>query len=157
MNSPRTNLPADSEELLRQDIRFLGQLLGETLRQQEGEAALAIVERIRGQSVHSRREQAQSTGAELAALLDGLSREQTLVVVRAFTYFSQLATIAEDQHHIRAARAGAIADSPPDVGSLAHSLSRALDGGVTAQDLHDFFAKASIEPVLTAHPTEVKR
>ena len=157
MNSPRTNLPADSEELLRQDIRFLGQLLGETLRQQEGEAAFAIVERIRGQSVHSRREQAQSTGAELAALLDRLSREQTLVVVRAFTYFSQLATIAEDQHHIRAARAGAIADSPPDVGSLAHSLSRALDGGVTAQDLHDFFAKASIEPVLTAHPTEVKR
>ena len=65
--------PVDSEELLRQDIRFLGQLLGETLRQQEGEAALAIVERIRGQSVHSRREQAQSTGAELAALPEELA------------------------------------------------------------------------------------
>ncbi|MBE2258359.1 MAG: phosphoenolpyruvate carboxylase [Rhodobacteraceae bacterium] len=147
----------DKVDPLRQDIRFLGRLLGDTIRQQEGDDAFAIVERIRGQSIHAHRDHDPSASTALAELLDTLSREQTLLVVRAFTYFSQLANLAEDQHHIRCARAGAIAAAPPQEGSLAHSIARALASGVNAAGLRDFFGMASIQPVLTAHPTEVKR
>lgn len=157
MNSLLNTLSPDNDEALRHDIRFLGRLLGDTIRQQEGEDAFAIVERVRSQSIRSHRDHDSSAGTELAELLDTLSREQTLLVVRAFTYFSQLANIAEDQHHIRSARAAAIAASPSEEGSLAHSIARALSGGVTPEGLCDFFAMASIQPVLTAHPTEVKR
>jgi phosphoenolpyruvate carboxylase len=127
------------------------------VRQQEGEDALALVERIRCHSISFHRDQDESARAELAAVLNRLSREQTLLVVRAFTYFSQLANIAEDQDHIRRSRADAIAGSPPQEGSLAGSISRLLASGVSPQGLHDFFELASIHPVLTAHPTEVKR
>jgi phosphoenolpyruvate carboxylase len=91
------------------------------------------------------------------AVLRGLPREDTNMVVRAFSYFSHLANIAEDQHHIRRARAHARAGAAPREGSLALSLQRALAAGIDAGKLRDFFAGAQVRPVLTAHPTEVQR
>ncbi|MGE5467829.1 MAG: phosphoenolpyruvate carboxylase, partial [Ignavibacteria bacterium] len=78
-------------------------------------------------------------------------------IVRAFSYFSHLANIAEDQHHIRRSRAHAIAGSKRREGSFAHALERALALGVDAQRLSHFFAASTVSPVLTAHPTEVQR
>ncbi|MBL8465500.1 MAG: phosphoenolpyruvate carboxylase, partial [Thauera sp.] len=148
----------DKDAPLRDDIRLLGRLLGDTVRDQQGEAAFGLIERIRQNSVRFRRDDDIAARRELEDILDALSREQTIQVVRAFSYFSHLANIAEDQHHIRRSRAHLIAGSTPREGSLAHALQRALDSGAAdAAALAGFFDGALVSPVLTAHPTEVQR
>jgi phosphoenolpyruvate carboxylase len=76
---------------------------------------------------------------------------------RAFSYFSQLANIAEDQHHIRRTRAHALAASAPREGTMVHALTRARDAAISRSKLQNFFTNAIVCPVLTAHPTEVRR
>ena len=151
------NTNNDKDQPLREDIRLLGRMLGDTLRDQEGADVFDLVERIRTLSIRFRRDDDAGARTELTALLDGLAREHTNPIVRAFSYFSHLANIAEDQHHIRRSRAHAIAGSKPRDGSFAHALSRALALGVDAPRLAAFFADALVSPVLTAHPTEVQR
>jgi phosphoenolpyruvate carboxylase len=77
--------------------------------------------------------------------------------VRAFSYFSHLANIAEDQHHIRRNRAHVRMKSEPRPGALPHAFRRAAEAGIDAGELRTFFDQALISPVLTAHPTEVRR
>jgi hypothetical protein len=90
-------------------------------------------------------------------LLDPLPRDVTQSVVRAFSYFLQLANIAEDEHHIRRRRAHDLAGSPPREGSLIHALDALATARVSPAAIADFFAHALVAPVLTAHPTEVQR
>ena len=142
---------------LREDIRLLGRILGDTVREQEGEDVFAIVEFIRQTSTRFHREQDSTVGGALEAMLNQLSPRQTVKIVRAFSYFSHLANIAEDQHHIRRTRTHAMAGSAPRAGSMAYALTQAKKAGINAQHLADFFAKALVSPVLTAHPTEVRR
>jgi phosphoenolpyruvate carboxylase len=78
-------------------------------------------------------------------------------VIRAYSFFSHLANIAEDQHHIRRTRAHAFAASAPREGTMAYALARATEAGVSRNQLEAFFATAQVGPVLTAHPTEVRR
>jgi len=78
-------------------------------------------------------------------------------VSRAFSYFSHLANIAEDQHHLRRSRAHARAGSEPREGSLPLAIARAQAAHIDSEELARFFAQADIRPVLTAHPTEVQR
>ncbi len=153
MNSPA----ADKDQPLRDDIRLLGRLLGDTVREQEGVAIFERVEQIRRLALRFHRDEDLAAREEMAAVLRDLPRDGTSQVVRAFSYFSHLANIAEDQHHIRRARAHARAGAPPREGSLALSLQRALAAGIDATKLRDFFAGAQVRPVLTAHPTEVQR
>ncbi|ULX54856.1 phosphoenolpyruvate carboxylase [Cupriavidus taiwanensis] len=153
----RTARTADKDVPLREDIRFLGRLLGDCLREQEGDAAFEVVETIRQTAVRFRRENDRAAGAELDRLLKRLSRDQTNQVVRAFSYFSHLANIAEDQHHNRRRRVHALAGSPPQDGSLQHALEKIDAAGVTGKQLRKFLDEALIVPVLTAHPTEVQR
>ncbi|HAG76343.1 MAG TPA: hypothetical protein DCL53_12970, partial [Thauera sp.] len=84
---------------LREDIRLLGRVLGDTVREQEGDATFDCIEQIRQNSVRFRRDDDIAARRELEDILDALSRDQTIQVVRAFSYFSHLANIAEDQHH----------------------------------------------------------
>ena len=148
----------DKDAPLREDIRLLGRLLGDTVRDQQGAAAFELIERIRQNSVRFRRDDDIAARRELEAMLDALSREQTIQVARAFSYFSHLANIAEDQHHIRRSRAHLIAGSTPREGSLAHAVAKALDSGeMNPAALAEFFDTALVSPVLTAHPTEVQR
>ncbi len=147
----------DKDLPLREDIRLLGRLLGDTVRAQEGEAAFDTIERIRRSSIAFRRYDDLAERRELEQILDRLDLEDTLVVVRAFSCFSHLANIAEDVHHIRRTRAHLIAGSPPRPGQIQHALDRAHDAGLTGVDLQRFFDCALIVPVLTAHPTEVQR
>jgi len=150
-------LSTDKDLPLRDDIRLLGRILGDTLRAQEGEASFELVERIRVSAIRFHRDDDGNARQELTAILDNLSRQQTQTIVRAFSYFSHLANIAEDQHHIRRSRAHLVARSPAHEGSLAHALQRAEGAGIDAACLRGFFDEASIVPVLTAHPTEVQR
>lgn len=147
----------DKDRPLREDIRLLGRILGDTVRAQAGATAFDLIERIRRTSVRFHRDEDQDARAELQAMLRALSHDQTLQVVRAFTYFSHLANIAEDQHHIRRSRTHLIAHSAPREGSMAYAIDRAKKAGLGHDELSAFFETALVCPVLTAHPTEVQR
>ena len=147
----------DKDQPLRDDIRLLGRMLGDTLRAEEGEAALAKVERIRQLAIRCHRDADRDAQTELQALLASLEQAEINHIVRAFSYFSQLANIAEDQHHLRRGRAHAVAGDAPREGTLACAVARARAAGIATGALADFFARAQVNPVLTAHPTEVQR
>src|SRR5471030_2397687 len=147
----------DKDAPLKEDIRLLGRLLGDVLRDQEGEEVYAVVETIRQTAVRFRREADAGAAKELDGMLKILTREQTISVVRAFSYFSHLANIAEDQHHIRRRRAHLLAGSRPQQGSVSYALCKLKDAGVDKDTVATFFQDALISPVLTAHPTEVQR
>jgi phosphoenolpyruvate carboxylase len=142
---------------LRDDIRLLGRILGDTLREQEGNETFELVENVRRTSVRFRKSQDDRDRDQLEQVLDALTPAETLSVVRAFSYFSQLSNIAEDLHHNRRRRAHLKAGSPPQEGSLQLALDRIADKDLSAAALQAFFDKALISPVLTAHPTEVQR
>ena len=95
--------------------------------------------------------------AELSALLNPLPIPDALHVVRAFSYFSHLANLAEDVHQNRRRRAHALSGSPPQQGSIEAALAHLTASGVGADALAEWFAEALVSPVLTAHPTEVQR
>jgi phosphoenolpyruvate carboxylase len=145
------------DEALRDDIRLLGRILGETIRGIEGEAVYRQIETIRQLAVRFHRDQDQAAQVELEAILAGLSDGEINKVTRAFGYFSILANIAEDHHHTRRWRAHQVAGSPPREGSLAAGLALARAVGFDNAALQAFFRNAYIAPVLTAHPTEVQR
>ena len=126
---------ADKDLPLKDDTRLLGRVLGDVLRDETGADGFDRVEAIRRTAVRFRRAgaaDADGVRAELAALLNPLPIAQTLDVVRAFSYFSHLANIAEDVHQNRRRRAHALAGSPPQRGSLADALARIRGEGVDA-------------------------
>ena len=147
----------DKDLPLRDDIRLLGRILGDTVRSAKGEAVFDIIEHVRQTSIRFHRDEDQGARHELEAILNGLPPRQTIEVIRAFSYFSHLANIAEDQHHIRRRRAHALARSAPREGSMAYALARAEEAGLSRSALQAFLTTAVICPVLTAHPTEVRR
>jgi phosphoenolpyruvate carboxylase len=158
MNLLPTSSNISSKDLpLREDIRLLGRILGDTLREQEGEAAFELVENVRRTSVLFRKTHDTRDRIELEDLLDNLAPAETLSVVRAFSYFSQLANIAEDLHHNRRRRAHLKSGSRPQEGSMQLALERLIEKKVSPETLQEFFDKAIVSPVLTAHPTEVQR
>src|SRR6202165_2008145 len=142
---------------LRNDIRLLGRILGDTVRDQEGADVFDLVERIRQTSIRFHRDDDKPARRELEIILDSMSTSQTVRIVRAFSYFSHLANIAEDQNNIRQMRARSAAGGTPRPGTLALTLSHARAAGFSAADLRRFFEIALVSPVLTAHPTEVRR
>jgi phosphoenolpyruvate carboxylase len=144
LETPDKDLP------LRDDIRLLGRILGDTVRSQEGEPVFAIVEHIRRTSIRFHREEDEAARHELEATLNSLSHAQNIQIIRAFSYFSQLANIAEDQHHVRRTRAHALAASGPREGTMAHALARARDADISRSRLQNFFTSAVVCPVLTA-------
>lgn len=151
------NSSPNKDQPLRNDIRLLGRVLGDTIREHEGTPIFDIVEQVRQTAVRFARDGDPAARTELAALLDPLAPNITQAIVRAFSYFLQLANIAEDEHHIRRRRAYDLANSPPREGSLIHALDELAALGTSPEILGDFFANALIVPVLTAHPTEVQR
>jgi phosphoenolpyruvate carboxylase len=142
---------------LRNDIRLLGRILGDTVRDQEGADVFDLVERIRQTSIRFHRGDDKAARRELELILDSMSISQTLRIVRAFSYFSHLANIAEDQNNIRRMRDGSKATETPRPGTLALTLRHAGAAGISAANLRKFLATALVSPVLTAHPTEVRR
>src|SRR5216110_87782 len=147
-------VPADDKEnRLREDRRLLGRLLGEVIRDQAGAEALERIERIRQAAVTFRKE--NTSEAELDRLLNALDIDQTMDVVRAFSFFSHLLNIAEDEQQHRRRRAHARAGAPRRPGSLSHALDEVKH--VAFEGLMQWFWRAHVSPVLTAHPTEVQR
>ena len=152
---PRTRAK-DNERPLVEDIRLLGRLLGDVIREQQGVAAYELIEEVRKLSVTFRRDADTEADKSLKKLLKGLSGDQTVSVIRAFTYFSHLANLAEDRHHIRRR---AIHERAGDTqeGSIEVALSRLRWAGISPKTISNTLAHAYVSPVLTAHPTEVQR
>ncbi len=147
---------APGEAALLEDIRFLGRILGDVIREQEGRDAYELVERIRQLSVAYRHKRDAAAGRTLDRLLKDLSVDQTVSVVRAFSYFSHLANIAEDRRNLRVREALERRGELPE-GSLEAALERLASKGVRAADVARTLRGAYVSPVLTAHPTEVQR
>jgi phosphoenolpyruvate carboxylase len=157
MMGPATTADAAAKNRpLVEDIRLLGRILGDVIREQEGHEAFELIERVRQLSVAYRLKRDASAGRVLDRLLKNLSGDQTVSVIRAFSYFSHLANIAEDRHHVRRRevheREGHLQE-----GSLGMSFERLFDAGFRAGDIASMLARSHISPVLTAHPTEVQR
>ena len=129
------------------DIRFLGKLLGDVIRNYGGEALYARTESIRTASVDRHRTKNGDGGPEADLGLDALSLDETLDFVRGFMLFSMLANLAED-------RQGVAAEQGAD---LAAALERLAGEGIDKAQVMDLLHHALIAPVLTAHPTEVRR
>jgi phosphoenolpyruvate carboxylase len=155
-NAANKSEKRDSERPLVEDIRLLGRILGDVIRTQEGPEAFELVEQIRKLSVAFRRDADHEADKALKKLLKSLSGDQAVSVIRAFTYFSHLANLAEDRHHIRRRaiheRAGHTQEGSIDV-----ALQRMRWAGITPKSISDMLATSYVSPVLTAHPTEVQR
>lgn len=161
---------------LREDVRLLGDLLGATLRDHEGETLFATVERVRTLSKRARsraRHADPATGdaasgdiaqqrredlAELRGILGGLPVDDAVTVARAFAHFLALANVAEQHHRVRRRRDHLRnPDSPPQRGSLEDAFVSLMESGIDAPTLRAAVLNLAIEPVLTAHPTEAMR
>ena len=135
----------EEDARLRNDIRLLGRILGDTVRDQEGADVFDLVERIRQTSIRFHRDDDRPARRELEIILDSMSTSETVRIVRAFSYFSHLANIAEDQNNIRQMRASSASGSPSP-GSLAQTLAHARAAGFGAADLRKFFAERAGRP-----------
>lgn len=142
----------DIDARLREDVHLLGELLGNTIRDQYGEAFLDKIEQIRKGAKADRR---GSPGAELSASLDALSEDELLPVARAFNQFLNLANIAEQYQLIH--RRDDAQPAPFEARVLPELLARLLAEGHSADALARQLGRLEIELVLTAHPTEVAR
>ncbi|MBU0747503.1 MAG: phosphoenolpyruvate carboxylase [Gammaproteobacteria bacterium] len=147
---------SDKDQPLIDDIRLLGRILGDVIREQEGVAAYELVEQVRKLSVAFRRDADQEADRALKKLLKSLSGDQTVSVIRAFTYFSHLANLAEDRHHIRRRAVHERAGDTQE-GSIEVALSRLRWAGIAPKTIAQTLASSYVAPVLTAHPTEVQR
>jgi len=147
---------ASKNRPLVEDIRLLGRMLGDVIREQEGADAFELIEGVRKLSVAYRLKADASAGRVLDRLLKNLSADQTVTVIRAFSYFSHLANIAEDRHHVRRRAVHERAGRQQE-GSLAVAFERLHRADHRAADIAALLAGAYISPVLTAHPTEVQR
>ncbi|NOU24804.1 MAG: phosphoenolpyruvate carboxylase [Methylotenera sp.] len=150
MNAPMT--PAESA--LKENIRYLGRILGEVIKDNEGEKTFEAIEAIRQSAVKFHREGDKEFTHKLDGLLKELSNSQTIAVARAFSYFKHLVNIAEDLYSNYQYRIEENLEAP---GSVANSMRSFKDEKLDLKQIDDFFKTALISPVLTAHPTEVQR
>ncbi|WP_028697073.1 phosphoenolpyruvate carboxylase [Pseudomonas monteilii] len=141
----------DIDVRLREDVHVLGELLGETIRQQHGDAFLQKIEDIR----HSAKADRRGPGEQLSSTLADLAEEDLLPVARAFNQFLNLANMAEQYQLIR--RRDADQPEPFEARVLPELLGRLKQASHSNDALARQLAKLDIQLVLTAHPTEVAR
>ena len=144
------------DEPLRDDVRLLGTLVGDVIREQGGEALFSVVEQARHAAIRRREGIAGAAGDVEAALRD-LSARQAAEVVRAFSTYFQVVNLAERVHRVRRGRERMREDSGPQPDSLADIVGRLQALGEGPEEILARFADARVEPVFTAHPTESTR
>lgn len=155
----RTKLGREATEPMRADIRMLGAILGDTVREQNGEEVFDLVERARVESFRVRRSEIDRN--EVSRMFDGIDIRQAIPVIRAFTHFALLANVAEDIHRERRRSIHVAAGEPPQDSSLAATYAK-LDSKKESGELDSATVAAALEgalvaPVITAHPTETRR
>ena len=151
----RTKVGREATEPMREDIRLLGAILGETVREQNGEDVFDLVERARVESFRVRRSEIDR--AELASMFDGIDIRQAIPVIRAFTHFALLANVAEDIHRERRRAIHVAGGEPPQDSSLAATYVKLDSAELDSATVADALDGALVSPVITAHPTETRR
>ena len=154
---------APDEELAR-DVDALGRLLGEVLREQEGEAGFQLVEEYRARTKALRaqdpvRRTSARRGGRCSSAAEALSLREARLLVRAFTAYFHLVNMAEERHRLRVLRQREqAAGRRPARESIAEAVAEAARAGVgAAQRVRALLAACGVEPVFTAHPTEARR
>ncbi|MBY0442384.1 MAG: phosphoenolpyruvate carboxylase [Mycobacteriaceae bacterium] len=155
----RTQTGHEVTEPMRTDIRLLGAILGDTVREQNGDEVFELVERARLEAFRVRRSEIDR--AQMASLFSGLDISQALPIIRAFSHFALLANVAEDIHRERRRAAHVAAGEPPQNSSLAATYQK-LDlkrqsGQLNSATVAEALRNALVSPVITAHPTETRR
>src|ERR1700684_2705778 len=138
--------------LLRSDVRLFGDILGRVLKDEEGQSVFEAIEEIRQASVAYHRDGSPDLGARLDTLLRALSLPDALRFAHSFVCFSQLINIAEDQEARRRLRQGGRPER-----SLAGAVARLQADGLDATAIRRALAQSLVMPVITAHPSEVRR
>jgi phosphoenolpyruvate carboxylase len=155
----RTQVGRAATEPMREDIRLLGAILGDTVRVQNGEEVFELVERARVESFRVRHSQIDR--AEMARMFEAIDIHRVIPIIRAFSHFALLANVAEDIHRERRRAIHVAAGEPPQDSSLAATYLK-LDlkreaAGLDSATVADALAGALVSPVITAHPTETRR
>nr|WP_235870629.1 phosphoenolpyruvate carboxylase [Rhodococcus xishaensis] len=142
-------------EPLREDIRLLGGILGEIVREQSGDDIFALVERARVESFRVRRSEIDR--AQLAEMFAQVDTVDAIPVIRAFSHFALLANVAEDIHRERRRAIHVRAGEPPQDSSLAATYAKLDAASLDPIAATRALAGALVAPVITAHPTETRR
>ncbi len=150
-----TSAPRAATEPLRDDIRLLGGILGDIVREQAGEDVFDLVERARVESFRVRRSEIDR--AELAELFSTVDTADAIPVIRAFSHFALLANVAEDIHRERRRAIHVRAGEPPQDSTLAATYAKLDAAPVDPEIAAGVLAGALVAPVITAHPTETRR
>ena len=139
---------------INQDVRELGTLLGEIIKEQSSEEAFELVEQIRTAAIDYRRGDATDR-AVVHETIERLSPAEEDVVARAFTTYFELINLAEERQRVREIREGS------QEGTLEDSVREAIEGlsaeGVDADTVERILDDVLIQPTFTAHPTEARR
>ncbi|SCX20771.1 phosphoenolpyruvate carboxylase [Mycolicibacterium fluoranthenivorans] len=151
----RTHVGREATEPMREDIRLLGAILGDTVREQNGDVVFDLVERARVGAFQVRRSELDR--ADLADLFAGVDIHLAIPVIRAFTHFALLANVAEDIHRERRRAVHVAAGEPPQDSSLAATYLKLDAAGLDAEHVAEALRGALVSPVITAHPTETRR
>jgi phosphoenolpyruvate carboxylase len=151
----RTRIGRKATEPMREDIRLLGAILGDTIREQNGDEVFDLVERARLESFRVRRSEIDR--ADLARIFDGMDIHRAIPVIRAFTQFSLLANVAEDIHRERRRALHVQAGEPPQDSSLGATYLKLDAANLDSTTVAEALTDALVSPVMTAHPTETRR
>jgi len=151
----RTQVGREATEPMREDIRLLGAILGDTVREQNGDHVFDLVEQARVGSFQVRRSEIDRS--DLASLFDGIDVHEAIPVIRAFTHFALLANVAEDIHRERRRAIHVEAGEPPQDSSLAATYLKLESAQLDSETVADALTGALVSPVITAHPTETRR
>ncbi|MBD7970615.1 phosphoenolpyruvate carboxylase [Paenibacillus gallinarum] len=149
---------SNSNNLLRRDVRFLGNILGEVLVHQGGNELLDVVEKIRETSKALRAEYTPELYQEFLSMIKQLDSEKRHQVIRAFAVYFQLVNIAEQNHRIRRKRDyERSAGETVQPGSIEMAVKTLKEKGFGYNDVQEILSSLSLELVMTAHPTEAMR
>ena len=151
----RTQVGRKATEPMRADIRLLGAILGDTVREQNGDEVFDLVERARVEAFRVRRSEIDR--AEMSAMFDGIDIHLAIPVIRAFSHFALLANVAEDIHRERRRGIHVGAGEPPQDSSLAATYAKLDRAELESATVADALQGALVSPVITAHPTETRR
>jgi phosphoenolpyruvate carboxylase len=151
----RTRVGREATEPMRADIRLLGTILGDTVREQNGDEVFDLVERARVESFRVRRSEIDR--AQMSRMFDGIDIHLAIPIIRAFSHFALLANVAEDIHRERRRAIHVDAGEPPQDSSLAATYAKLDLAELDSVTVADALKGALVSPVITAHPTETRR